>query len=243
MRDTLPSLFLSAAEKFGADADAPALALPLMPELELWPELEPEAAEPLEVLEGELDELAPLLLEGVCAEVEPLLDFSPAANEAPDSARSAAAVALTRTFTFMFAPQEREKGFADKQRAAQRKHRAGSPRYLGAPAPSGLAPLVPLAELDLVPDVPLTLPGPGTLPAGAGRRSFWMQRSRSAPCKRAQASGARCKIGGCGNWDPERMRVPGPSATTGEALSASSSAIKRRVMTACLQSACPQGPA
>ena len=109
MRDTLPSLFLSAAEKFGADADAPALALPLMPELELWPELEPEAAEPLEVLEGELDELAPLLLEGVCAEVEPLLDFSPAANEAPDSARSAAAVALTRTFTFMVLLLRREK--------------------------------------------------------------------------------------------------------------------------------------
>lgn len=110
MRDTLPSLFLSAAEKFGVDADAPALALPLMPELELWPELEPEAAEPLEVLEGELDEAAPLLLEGVCAEVDPLLDLSPAANEAPDSARSAAAVALTRTFTFMFCSSGERKG-------------------------------------------------------------------------------------------------------------------------------------
>jgi hypothetical protein len=122
VRDTLPSLFLSAAEKFGVDEDAPALALPLMPELELWPELEPVAAEPLEddwplvlplpdmVLEGELDcdEVAPLLLEGVCAEVEPV-DLSPAANEAPDSARSAAAVALTRTFTFMFAPQEEKR--------------------------------------------------------------------------------------------------------------------------------------
>lgn len=141
MRDTLPSLFLSAAEKSGVDEDAPALALPLIPELELWPELEPEAAEPLEddwplvlplpdmVLEGELDcdEVAPLLLEGVCAEVAPLLDLSPAANEAPDSARSAAAVALTRTFTFMFCSSGERKGFADKQRAVHRKHRAGSP--------------------------------------------------------------------------------------------------------------------
>lgn len=129
MRDTLPSLFLSAAEKSGVDEDAPALALPLIPELELWPELEPEAAEPLEddwplvlplpdmVLEGELD----------CDEVAPLLDLSPAANEAPDSARSAAAVALTRTFTFMFCSSGERKGFADKQRAVHRKHRAGSP--------------------------------------------------------------------------------------------------------------------
>lgn len=108
MRDTLPSLFLSAAEKFGVDEDAPAPALLLMPELELWPALEPEAAEPLE------DDwplvLAPLLLEGVCAEVEPLLDLSPAANEAPDSARSAAAVALTRTFTFMVCSSGERKG-------------------------------------------------------------------------------------------------------------------------------------
>lgn len=98
-RDTLPSLFVSTDEKLGADEDAPAPALPLMPELELWPEvLPPEAAEPLED-DGLL--VLPLLLEGDCAEVEPLLDLSPAAKDAPDSARSAAAVALTRTFTFM----------------------------------------------------------------------------------------------------------------------------------------------
>lgn len=117
MRDTLPSLFLSADEKFGVDEDAPAPALELMPpEVLLWPELEPEAAEPLVedegvcalvlplpdvLLEGVCAEEEPLLLDGVCAEVEPLLDLSPAAKDAPDSARSAAAVALTRTFTFI----------------------------------------------------------------------------------------------------------------------------------------------
>jgi hypothetical protein len=113
VRDTLPSLFLSTAEKLGADEDAPAPALPLMPELELWPELEPEAAEPLDEDEGVCVLVLPLpdaLLEGVCAEVAPLLlDLSPAAKDAPDSARSAAAVALTRIFSFMwFAPLERK---------------------------------------------------------------------------------------------------------------------------------------
>lgn len=116
MRVTLPSLFLSTAEKLGADEEAPAPALePMLPELELWPVLEPpEAAAPLEddwpvvlplpdvLLEGVWAEVAPLLLDGVCAEVAPLLlDLSPAAKDAPDSARSAAAVALTRTFNFM----------------------------------------------------------------------------------------------------------------------------------------------
>lgn len=122
-RDTLPSLFLSTAEKLGVDEDAPALEL-MPPELELGLELElepPEAAEPLEDdwplvlplpdIEGE--ELEPLLLEGVCAEVEPLLDLSPAANDAPDSARSAAAVALTRTFIFICVLLLRKGWFAD----------------------------------------------------------------------------------------------------------------------------------
>lgn len=146
MRDTLPSLFLSAEVKLGVDEEAPALALPLMPELELWPELEPEAAEPLEddegvcalvlplpdvVLEGA--ELEPLALEGVCADVAPLLDLSPAANEAPDSARSAAAVALTRTFIFIwFAPLREKKGFADKQRAV---HASSVPVLFSAARP------------------------------------------------------------------------------------------------------------
>jgi hypothetical protein len=121
-RDTLPSLFLSTAEKLGVVEDAPEVEL--MP-----PELEPpDAAEPLEddwplvlplpdmVLEGELDceEVEPLLLEGVCAEVAPLLlDLSPAANDAPDSARSAAAVALTRTFIFICVLLLRKGWFAD----------------------------------------------------------------------------------------------------------------------------------
>ncbi len=114
---------MSTAEKLGADEDAPELEL--MPPEELEP---PEAAEPLEddwplvlplpdmVLEGELDceEVEPLLLEGVCAEVEPLLlDLSPAANDAPDSARSAAAVALTRTFIFICVLLLRKGWFAD----------------------------------------------------------------------------------------------------------------------------------
>ena len=90
---------MSALEKSGEDADAPAeLLCPLV--------LAPEAAEPLEEVDGVC---ALVLLLGLldCAEVEPLggvpalLPDEVWAMEALDSARSAAAVALTRIFRFI----------------------------------------------------------------------------------------------------------------------------------------------
>ena len=119
MRDTLPSLFLSAAEKFGMDVEAPDCAL-VVP-------LAPEAAEPLVVwllvlLEG-------MLLSGLldCA---PVLPDEVWANEALDSARSAAAVALARTFRFIWMLLLRN-GWSELQRPT-RKRCAGSPRRAGA---------------------------------------------------------------------------------------------------------------
>ncbi len=103
---------MSALEKFGEEPEAPA-------EL-LWPlELAPEAAEPLDELDGVW---ALVLLLGLldCADVEPLdcpevepLDCAAGlaalpdelwAKEALDSASRAAAVALARIFRFIGSP-------------------------------------------------------------------------------------------------------------------------------------------
>ena len=116
-RETCPSLFLSTIEKLGAEADAPADPL-VVPDALLCPlvlPLAPAPAEPLVDVEGlAACELVlapapaePLLIEpdaaGLCALVLPLEDdlLASFADTAPDSARSAAAVELTRIFSIM----------------------------------------------------------------------------------------------------------------------------------------------